>query len=371
MIPMQRTIIRILLQLAVSLVSAGGAFAQFNVVFAADVYGRSIDGLGNFQLQNLTGQTQKGRVFITVRENVSKTQVVNISSPVVSISPGNSNFPVAAFTGSAFNFFNNPLAAIVSQTRNFPPGEYTFCFHFYPTDKQAEDYENCFDANIQPIVPLTLINPADQDKICQKRPPLSWQPPVPFPPSMRFRLQLVEKRQTAAVESLLMNAPLVLLDNIPSTTVSYPSFAPDLVEGKTYCWQVTAYQAGVILSKSEIWEFTVQCSDPVKPSPNDSYRELRDLVNGNYYYATRFLRFSFQNNYNIKKLQYDIYETEGGAAKIKHVPDVPLGRGLNKINIDLTDLDLQEGKHYILKVYPFSEPDVLVRFVYHENDPLQ
>jgi hypothetical protein len=368
MIDMKRAVVRNILLFATAMLLGAGAFAQFNFVFAADVYGRSIDGLGNFQVQNLTGQAQKGRVFITVRENINKVQVVNISSPVVSLMPGNSNFPVAAFAGSVFNFSNNAFASIVSQTRNFPPGEYTFCFHFYPSDKQAEDYENCFDANIQPIVPLTLISPADQDKICQKRPPLSWQPPVPFPPSMRFRLQLVEKKQAAAIENLLMNTPLVLLDNIPSTTVSYPSFAPDLVEGKTYCWQVTAYQAGVILSKSEIWEFTVQCSDPVKPSPNDSYRELKSLVNGNYYYATRTLRFSFVNSYNVKKLYYEIYETEKGSTMIKHVPEVWLIKGLNKVDIDLSDLDLEPGKHYILKVYPFNEPEVTVRFTYRDTD---
>ena len=179
----------------------------------------------------------------------------------------------------------------------------------------------------------------------------------------------MEKKQAAAIENLMMNTPLVLLDNIPSTTVSYPSFAPDLVEGKTYCWQVTAYQAGVILSKSEIWEFTVQCSDPVKPSPNDSYRELKSLVNGNYYIATRSLKFSFLNRYNVRKLDYLIYEAEKGSAKVKHIPDVAIVPGLNKIDIDLSDLDLEPGKHYILKVYPFNEPEVTVRFIYQDNEP--
>ena len=345
-------------------------FSQVNFIFLPEVYGRSIDGLGNVQIQNLAGQAKRGQVFITVKENISKSSIVTIVSPQVTITPGNSPFPAGVFTGSHFIFASNAMAALVSQTRNFPPGEYTFCYRWVPADK-TDDFENCFDANIQPLVPISLISPADEDKICQKRPPLSWQPPVPFPPAMRFRLQLTEKKKGAAIENLLMNAPLVLLDNIPSTTVNYPSFAPDLQEGHTYVWQVTAYQNGIILSKSEIWEFTVQCTDPVKPGQYDSYRELRDLVNGNYYYANRFLKFSFQNNYNVKKLAYEIYETEGGSAKIKHLPDVPIVHGMNKIDIDLTDLDLQEGKHYMLKVYPFNETDILVRFVYHENDPVQ
>jgi len=351
------------------LIPMSQVYSQVNFIFMPDVYGRTIDGLGTAQIQNLTSQSKRGQVYITVKENISKSSIVNIVSPQMTINPGNNPLPAGVFTASQFGFASNAMAAIVSQTRNFPPGEYTFCYRWVPADK-SDDFENCFDANIQPLVPISLINPADGDKICQRRPPLSWQPPVPFPPSMRFRLQLTEKKMGAAIENLLMNAPLVLLDNIPSTTVSYPSFAPDLQEGHTYVWQVVAYQNGIILSKSEIWEFTVQCNDPVKPSPNDSYRELRDLVNGNYYVATRVLKFAYQNNYNVKKLSYEIYETEGGSKKIKHLPEVAIVQGMNKVDIDLTDLDLEDGKHYVLKVYPFNEQDILVRFVYHENDPV-
>lgn len=359
---------RYLLIALIFFLPASQSFGQVNFIFMAEVYGRSIDGLGSVQIQNLVNQTKRGQVYITVKENISKSSIVTIISPQFPLNPGNNPLPAGVFTGSNFSFASNAMAAIVSQTRNFPPGEYTFCYRWVPADK-TDDTENCFDANIQPLVPISLINPADEDKICQKRPPLSWQPPVPFPPNMRFRLQLTEKKKAAAIENLLMNAPLVLLDNIPSTTVNYPSFAPDLQEGHTYVWQVVAYQNGIIVSRSEIWEFTVQCTDPVKPSPNDSYRELRDLVNGNYYYATRSLKFSYRNNYNIKKLAYEIYETEGASKKIKNIPDIPIVQGMNKIDIDLSDFDLQDGKHYMLKVFPFNEPDILVRFVYQENEP--
>ena len=346
---------------------AGRASAQINFLFQAEVYGRSVDGLGNFQIQNLTGGAKKAQVVITVRENISKTQVLTITSPVFAINPGTTVFPMSIYGASTFNFTNTPIAAIASQTRNFPPGEYTYCFSLM--DGHVTDDENCFDATIEPLVPIDLIYPADEDKICQKRPPLSWKPPVPFPATMRFRLQLAEKKQGTSVESLLMNAPLILLDNIPSTTVNYPSYAPDLEEGKTYCWQVIAYQNNVILSKSEIWEFTVQCGDSVVPGMNDSYRELKLLMNGNFYIATRTIKFSMTNNYNVKKLDYEIYSTDNGFKKIKNTPVISLARGFNKIDIDLTDLDLQDGKHYILRVYPFNEQEVSIRFIYQENGP--
>lgn len=350
------------------MLSAGRLSAQINFIFLPEVYGRSVDGLGNFQIQNTTGQSLRGRVSVNVRENISKTQVLIMESPVFPVNPGTTAFPVTVYAGCSFNFASTPIAAITSQTRNFPPGEYTYCFRFV-TGGTHEDEESCFDANIQPQVPISLIYPADEDKICQKRPALNWQPPVPFPANMLFRLELTQKKQGLAdVEALTMNAPLILLDNIPSTTVSYPSYAPDLQEDSTYCWQVIAFQNGVIMSRSEIWEFTVQCSDSVKPASDDNYRELKSMVNGNYYYAFGVLKFSYQNKYNLKKLVYEIYQTEGTSDKIKNPPDIPLVHGYNKVDIDLSDLDLESGKHYMLKVYPFNEPPVVVRFVYQENN---
>ncbi len=357
---------RYLLILSILVLPLSKAFSQINFVFIPEVYGRSIDGLGNFQIQNLSSISRRGQVYISVRENISKSNIVTIASPQFTLNPGNSPFPVGAFINSSFNFAPNSMASLVSQTRNFPPGEYTFCYRFVPVDK-SEDFENCFDANIQPLVPISLISPADEDKICQKRPPLSWQPPVPFPPTMRFRLQLTEKKKGAAVENLLMNAPLVFLDNIPSTTISYPSFAADLQEGHTYVWQVVAYQNGIILSRSEIWQFTVECSDSLPADPVDSYRELKSMQNGNYYITSQNLRFSFQNDYNTSKLNYSISDLENSGKAVPHLPDIPLKRGLNKLEIGLYDLDLKSGNHYLLKIYPFNEPEVQVRFIYQES----
>lgn len=340
---------------------------QLVFYFVPDIYARTIDGLGSFQVQNLSAAVQ-GRVSIAVREVTSNTHVVTITTPVATFRPGTNAFPKGLFTNSAFGFANNSLAAIVNQTRNFPPGEYTICFRFVPLDKSlGDEYENCFDAAVQPVLPISLIVPADRDTICLKRPVLSWQPPMPYHASMRFRLLLTEKKGDNATESILKNVPLLLLDNISTTSINYPSNYPELKEGKTYYWQVAAYQQGIIISTSEVWEFTVQCKEPEKPVPDDSYRELKLLVNGNYYIANRFLKFSFHNNYNISQLTYSIHDLGKGGERMKNVPVVKIRQGLNKIDIDLTELNLEPGKQYLLKVFPFNEPSVEVRFTYKDE----
>ncbi|NML21274.1 hypothetical protein HHL16_10345 [Pseudoflavitalea sp. G-6-1-2] len=350
-----------------SLLVAIQAKAQLNFLFIPEVAGRSVDGLGSFRIQNLSGAPSFGSVEIIVTETTTRQRILNITTPEFSVATGSSQFPLTAFKGSKFVFANNAFASVLSQTRNFPPGNYSYCFQF-KTQHNSVESEDCFDAEILPLVPISLISPADKDRICQKRPVLSWQPPLPFHPSMKFRLLLTEKTNGSSVESLLMNAPLLLLDNISGTTINYPSNRPELQEGKTYCWQVIAMQQGMLISKSEIWEFTVECKEPAKSKPFDSYRELKSMVNSNYYIANRIFKFSLYNAYNIKKLNYTVLDMADGSKPMKDLPEVPLIIGLNKIDIDLTEAGLEPGKQYLLKVYPHNETAVIIRFVYEDKD---
>ncbi|HEY4337562.1 MAG TPA: hypothetical protein VGM89_16735, partial [Puia sp.] len=77
--------------------SSLSTLGQVNFIYLAEVYGRSVDGLGNFQLQNLTGQTRSGQVVISVRENLSKTQVLTVYSPAFNLLPGTSYFPAGVY----------------------------------------------------------------------------------------------------------------------------------------------------------------------------------------------------------------------------------------------------------------------------------
>lgn len=352
------------------LVIATSASGQFNFTFLPELYGRSVDGLGSFQLQNLGTEKVTGRVLVAVKENTSGALIVTVATPMFVLNPGANNFQRSVFSNGAFRFSSNRHGAIASQTRSIPPGEYTYCFKFDPQDKtRFDEHENCFDGEIQPLVPLTLINPAHLDTICNKRPVMSWQPPMPFSSGMRFRLLLTEKKgDDSGVENMLFKTPLLLLDNISSTSINYPTVNPELKEGKTYYWQVVAHEKGLIISRSEIWEFTVQCKEPTKPAPADSYRELKQLMSGNYYIANRALKFSFRNDYNVSKLRYVILDVADGSKEIKNLPEVRLQHGLNKINVDLADLDLTEGNQYILKVYPFNETPIEIRFIYKDED---
>ncbi|MBN8856788.1 MAG: hypothetical protein J0H29_00285 [Sphingobacteriales bacterium] len=345
------------------LFAASSSTAQIIFHFVPEVYARNLDALSTVQIQNMSAAAN-GQISITVRENSKRIDVVEITTPAFLVKQGINSIPKNAFGNSVLRFGNNSYGKILNQTKSFPPGDYSFCFVFIPSEKGSPEFENCFDALIEPLVPMQLLLPVNEDTICLKRPVLSWQPPMPYNGSMYFRLMLTEKKQARnGPEAMLKNAPLLLLDNITGTTLMYPANYPELKEGITYFWQVVAYQQGIIISTSEVWGFTVKCKEDAIVD-NDSYRELKLLVNGNYYITGQYLKFSFLNNYNIKKLQYTILDINEGGKPVKRLPEIKLMQGLNKIDIDITDIGLKEGKTYILKVFPFNEPPVEVRFIY-------
>ncbi|MBW7892076.1 MAG: hypothetical protein H3C48_13850 [Chitinophagaceae bacterium] len=353
----------ILYFILLTIFTANTSTGQIIFHFIPEAYARNLDALSTVQIQNVSA-ISNGQISITVRENSKRINVVEVTTPAFVIKQGVNVIPKNVFGNSLLKFGNNTYGKIVNQTKSFPPGDYSFCFVFIPIEKGSLEFENCFDTFIEPLAPMQLLLPADQDTICLKRPVLSWQPPMPYSGSIYFRLVLTEKRQARnGTEAMLKNTPLLLLDHITGTTLMYPANYPELKEGVTYCWQVVAYQQGVIISTSEVWEFTVKCKEEAVMD-NDSYRELKSLVNGNYYITGQYLKFSFLNNYNIEEMQYTILDINERVNPVKHLPKIKLIPGLNKIEIDITEVGLKQGKTYILKVFPFNEPPVEVRFIY-------
>lgn len=339
------------------------AFGQMNFIFTSSTLTRTVDGVLNFQIQNLTGKNLLGNLIISAKNSQSNQPLFIIYSQEVKVPNGVSSSLQYNLLSAKISFSQNQEAKLISQTRKFLSGTYTICFKFMPTDKLQDEYENCVDIEIAPLTPVSLISPDDMDTICSKRPYLSWQPPMPLSQAVKYKMFLTEKKDNQTIESLFLNVPIINIDGITSSGVVYHSSAPDLQEGKTYVWQVVAYESSQVISQSEIWTFTVQCKDKINDF-NDNYRELKTIINGNFYLSTDILKFAFVNNYNVKKLDYSILDIQNDMKPIERVPEVKLINGYNKININLNQIELTENKDYLIVVRPFNQNEIKVRFRY-------
>jgi hypothetical protein len=175
------------------------------------------------------------------------------------------------------------------------------------------------------------------------------------------------KEKQDIVEAVAYNQPLINQANLRANNLFYPVNIPDLKEGHTYAWQVTVYIDQTILKKSEVWSFTVKCNETVIKFPGESYRELKEYDDGNYYIADNYLRFSFNNPYNEGTLNYSIECISDPEVKVKNLSKMTLRTGLNKYELDLNEISsMKPNKEYLLTVRSGNK-QLRLRFIYKDD----
>ena len=353
------------------LASCLGGRAQVSVNFNTALYGRSLDGLAYAQIINASAQPVYAKLRIAVRE-ITQGIIATIRVPYFEVKTGSHIINGQSFSRSNIVFGNNPAGTQVSSTGKLPEGEFEFCFEVTVGDPKTNAVidvsEFCFQSMISPLTPLLLIDPADNDKFCNTRPNLTWQPPVPIQPATQFRVTLCEKNEKQTdIEAITYNLPIINIDGLFTNTLLYPAKTPDLKPGHKYVWQVTAYQEKTILTKSEIWLFEIKCEEEKKEPGTESYRELKEVEDGNFYIADKVLRISFNNPYNPGTLNYTISSMTEPDRKIKRLPQLKLNAGMNKYQIDLSEHNsFKKDEEYMITIRLENNRILKLRFIYTE-----
>jgi len=347
------------------------ARSQVSVNFNTALYGRSLDGLSYAQIVNASAQPVYAKIRITVRE-MTQGIAASIRVPYFQLRTGPNSINSQNFTRSNIVFGNNSAGTQLSLTGKMPEGEFEFCFEVTVGDPKTQAVidisEFCFQSLISPLTPLLLIDPAEGDKFCNTRPNFTWQPPIPLQPNTQFRIIVCEKNEKQTeVEAITYNLPVINIENLFTNMLLYPAKTPDLKTGHKYVWQVTAYQSKTILTKSEIWQFEIKCEEEKKEPGTESYRELKETEDGNFYIADKVLRISFNNPYNPGTLNYTISSMTEPDKKIRRLPQLKLNAGLNKYEIDLSEHNsFKKDEEYMITVKLENNRTLKLRFIYTE-----
>ncbi|HWV65699.1 hypothetical protein [Chitinophaga sp.] len=342
--------------------------AQVSFIFIPELHGRTLDGLLQVRLANTGSQSQL--VSLTVKVSAAGAgNIVSIKTPAFQLMPGTNSLPGGLIARSAIRFAENKVATICRQSGYFTEGDYEYCFELNAGDQshQGETLgDQCFDYYLQPFSPLLLLNPAEEDKICNKRPPFFWQPLLPAVPGVQYRLVLTEvKPGQAKVEALNYNMPLINQLGINSPMLFYPSLAKDLVQGKTYVWQVSAYKNDMLLVNSEIWDFTVFCEEETAAEVPESFRDITDLTKGNFYVARGKVLFAVENVYDKAPLNYKIRCITRPELEMRKLPAIKLNRGNNHVIIPLAEnRSFVDGYYYLLELKLPNGEEKQLRFLY-------
>lgn len=351
------------------LVAAVITQAQVTIVFNPAARGGYLKGLSLIQILNNSAENYVGSLQVEVKSLSGSGSFLQMLVPSVSIMRGNNVVPAARFAAATTTYGTNEEGNYTRQTGMMPEGELEYCFKLVVThkDRPNEVFENCYVTTNTLSSPMRLVAPVDGDQFCEKRPRFSWQPPLPLPPGARFHIKLVNMKEgQSQAEALLVNNPVFYQTNINGFVMPYPLGVPDLKEGETYVWQVSAVTKGV-QSLSEVWTFTVACEKP--DSSKASYRELKAADDGGYLHTGNTLRFAVYNAYQETNLQYRITDLSDPAKMIKNTPVLRLHKGANNLSIDLRKIPgLESDSEYMLNVVLPNGKKVAVRFKYDDRD---
>lgn len=105
---------------------------------------------------------------------------------------------------------------------------------------------------------ISLIQPYDKDTIETVYPVFSWYGSDLAVPrgDVQYVFTLVElSSDQSANAGLIVNTPLIRIENIQGFQFSYPFDAPDLKYNRRYGWRLQKKSNGIIVSESESWEF--------------------------------------------------------------------------------------------------------------------
>ena len=159
------------------------------------------------------------------------------------------------------SYTNTEAEETVRKTGTMPEGIYTICI--YVKDAQ-NDYVLGFDCPVIPIThpsPPELINPQDGAEVKEELPIFIWTPPMSLKMGdfVTYQLKIVELLDGQVPQEAMESNPAWFVEKgITSTSFQLPLSARSLEAGRSYAWQITAFneKEHFEIDKSEVWMFT-------------------------------------------------------------------------------------------------------------------
>jgi hypothetical protein len=312
--------------------------------------------------------TITGHLTVRIEDN-SQNPVYTATLPNITLRPGTNNLQHIAVPGASSSFGQMPAATILRQTGALPYGEFIICYFLYDTKQTTIQSEYCYEKSVKPMLPPELLQPYDEEIIATVSPLLIWKAPFPAASAtLTYALRLVEvKEGQLPDEAIEKNAPLVSRQYKDQTQLIYPADTRALEDGKTYAWRISVSSGDYTIGTTESWQFTVK-QERIRPR-NDSYRLLTDKPDGNVFIAKEgVLRFAYNNRYGADTLEYAIKALNSdklkGGGKL---PVIKMSEGMNKIDLDLNNTQMEAGKKYMLQIIQKNSNDQYLEFIYRKD----
>lgn len=238
-----------------------------------------------------------------------------------------------------------------------PLGNFSVCISFFRHEHGLtfQEAEECDFIEVEPLSPPQLVMPWNESLETQPNPTFSWLPPAPvsFFTNLTYDLDIVELYEAqSAADAIQQNIPLLHQPEIAATALLYPFSAPALQYDRQYAWQITAKSNGNVVSRTEVWTFTLkrETDIPKIRTNNLPYTRLVKSDQPAYSLQVDFLKFEYFNEAGDSTWNIAIYDLDD--KNLDTIPcswdTIPIQMGQNLVNIDLSNNPLFADQHFYL-----------------------
>lgn len=305
---------------------------------------------------NVMNNDQETMVYLECKIfNSGNEQLLNVKTQPFILRKGMNALSGFNMQFGSVEYSNSNQSTYVKSMHTLPSGKFNACYVLSLLSNEPGD-EYCLDLESDISSFLTLISPMDKDTIDTPNPMLVWTHSEPFnilAPGEYFRIIVSELLKDQNTESgVTSNTPIYMKNYVTTHQLLYPYDAKELEPGKHYGWQVQKLSNGVIVNKSEAWEFVFKVD---KKGVQNKYVLLKSKLDAGYYTHTDGkIYFVFDEEYTSKnivcsifnskreqlipKLINEAYKENENAALAKKI-------GLNKYEIDLNSMNISSGMH--------------------------
>ena len=254
-------------------------------------------------------------------------------------------------------FYDNEAQRSNQTTGSLPAGDYQYCIYALNNITGEIKAQQCINITIRNLTPPVLIYPFNAAIIQEKNPLLTWLSPGANTNglSINYTLKLIElyPKQTA-IDGLLRNRPLLYQNNITTTSLQYPFNAPVLAYGKSYAWQVEAYDGSQQpVGVSEMWSFTLlpDSAKAAEAGLDQSYIDITEGAPNAVYYAKGVLKIKYNTRQYPSRLTYQVIDANENIMNRNESLLMALTKE-NWYDIDMeTNLNLKHGQRYRFELF--------------------
>lgn len=313
--------------------------------------------LWNMLLTNTAQANVDGHLEVVLADIQTGQPILSGVGKTFSITPGNMQVNAALMEPIQYTQLNGNYVIEPGPNGFLPLGNFSVCISYFRHVHDAVDQlaEECDFIEIEPLSPPQLVLPWNEAQETQTNPSFSWLPPAPasFFSNLRYDIDVVAINPgQSAADAIQQNIPLLHQAQLVQSYLLYPTSSPPLQVGKQYAWRVTATSNGAVVSRSEIWEFTIISENDVPKIKTNNLPYIK-LVKDElpaYSLQVDYLKFDYLNEAADSTWNIRVYDlTSGSNDTIPLRADtIPLKYGQNLVNIDLTGQNSFTPQHFYL-----------------------